>query len=215
MPRTQTWIPPTTDITLVFPKTDGKFYTDYYTPTLTGNRLSLEDTAQFMKKVDAIRFNPEDSRLEGQVVKYLVLCWFLEYAFAHLFSYLGILNEDQAKTYMWTAIVITFVMGACFNGHIDQKQKEAIQKMVDEQNETLKSKGLRWNLPSEFPAWIELCKDYKNQPANQELASSNSTKTSSQDLEKQAQSQQNLGKVSNVQSQNENYIPLYEEENDK
>ena len=209
MPKTQIWVPPTTDITIVFPKTGSRFYSEYYSPDLTDHRLSREDIAQFMQKIDNIRLNPEDSRRENRCTLYLLIAWLLEYVTKKLLCYLGILDEDQGQTYMWIAVIFSCMISCCFFGHIEENQKDAIRKMVGEENQILKNKGLRWNLPNEFPAWIELCKDYKNQnyinqPANQELRPS----SSDQDLEKQIQSQ-----TTKISSQ-DNFVPLSEDQDE-
>lgn len=46
--------------------------------------------------------------------------------------------------------------------HLKSETKARCQQIINKQNEILKSRGLRWSLPKEFPNWIELHKDYQN-----------------------------------------------------
>jgi len=45
------------------------------------------------------------------------------------------------------------------------KAKKSIQALIDRNRSVMEPLGLRWNLPTHFPYWIELCKDYQAQTA--------------------------------------------------
>lgn len=113
-------------------------------------------------------------------------------------------------------IAYTFLMlsgRSCIMIHLQSQAKAKCQQVIDKHNEILKSRGLRWSLPKEFPNWIELHKDYQNPKANhnqsQEAPDSQEPSVSqSQEIKlnvkPESKPQQNfLGR-----SNNEKYAPL-------
>jgi len=61
------------------------------------------------------------------------------------------------------SIIIAIRVGSGYEEKLRIEFAASFEEQINEFNEILRGRGLRWNLPSQFPNSIELCKDYNNQ----------------------------------------------------
>jgi len=45
-----------------------------------------------------------------------------------------------------------------------KKSRKKVQRLIEKRQSFFEARGLRWNLPTQFPSSIELWRDYKTQP---------------------------------------------------
>jgi len=152
---------PNKELSIVFPfdKTSKKFDSGFYSPTLTGGRVSLEEINQILSEIDAIR-----KSIASQAIAALI-CHFVSLSICSgLFVFTG--TPGMITFYIIGLVVaVLTIVGVLMwrilklKGELKTKCKE----VVDKHNQTFMLRGLRWHLPVNFPSWVELWKDYQSQ----------------------------------------------------
>lgn len=145
----------------------GRYSKDFYLPQMTDERISHEEMYQMISKINADlrrpfrRLNPMGFAFCGAFyVVFLIWLKIFEsipemWAFLFGFALFLILLVIPVGIFIW--------VDSRFQETFKVKYTADFQRYIRELNENLKSRGLRWSLPNEFPDSIELCKDYMNQ----------------------------------------------------
>lgn len=175
------WIPSTTSKTVVFPwnKDSNTFKTESYEPSMTNGQISHKRVDQFVHEMNA-EYKLYNKSLEDDNDKYNCLGYLL---FLILLVDFFILSTPSRNPGMFTngeIIILTwffffFVQRLCGENKPEATRlselKEKCQDIADKQNESLRSLDLKWHLPAEFPAWIELTQDKEKQNYDVEIPS--------------------------------------------
>jgi len=146
------------------------FEKDFYSPALTGNRVSSEEVNQFFSKIhSAIRKPfPENSKRPPPFLLGFALMFLVPFISWNLAGYFGTTLEKSILFFFIGAQ--PFFLYTMWPPSVNKSRQQPLdilfercQDIVDEQNEILRDRGLKWRLPAEFPYWIELTKDLKKQ----------------------------------------------------
>jgi len=161
------FIPPTTAYTIIFPfdANDKNFDSSFYSPDLTNGKLSQEEVYQTLKEVEAERADVRNKFVP--IARNLFILTQLCLLGMLLIAFLS--PEESVNV---TSYIILGLLGAFF-GAIGilvykfvmhkKEMKLKCRNVIDKHNQSFASKGLRWHIPSMFPKWIELWKDYQIQ----------------------------------------------------
>jgi len=202
-----------TGLTIVFPFEGHRFLKDFYSPGLTEKRVSHKEIQQVLSKMN-VEYRNYYEKIEDFISSSLLFIgiqlFSLWYACNH-FSTLFTLTEIILAGIFLNLINLQVFRTKLAN--MDIQLRKDCQKIIDEQNEALEGRNVRWNLPNEFPGWIELCKSNKapisDSQSSIELAS-NSTNSESVNQDLEEQSDRNYQK----KSENKKYAPLATDENE-
>ena len=169
----QSTIPISSDYTVVFPyiSSQGKFAREAYSPAMTGGRASSEEIDQVLKLFETVSrgMSTPDRFLESWCLHFL-----LPFAFMLLFQ----INDNfRYPQFVWSCFALYVIGGNIWMfsaaAKNNSKIKENMQTVLKLYQDTFEKKGLRWHIPANFPLWIALFKDYREQqhqisaPANQ------------------------------------------------
>ncbi len=159
-------IPESTPERLVFPLgPNDTFDTTSYNPGLTHGRAGVEEINQVRSELEA-DFHPFLKKLTCTKI-ILGICFLLIF-----FGMAGVgftmVNSNMNNP---APVFIAFIVGAvCMFGcrfiyksrveSLATECKTAAQKVLDKHNTSFTPRGLRWVLPTYFPLWVELHKDY-------------------------------------------------------
>ncbi len=166
------YIPPNTARTVVFPLNTGSktFYTNFYSPDLTRDQVSIEEVNQFFSKIHSAFHDPRPVNIWTSFGFTLLVSYLLPLAaFIILIpKNMDMMSGEGLFFYVTFVeyIIITLVWFESRRGYKPQPVDplfERCQDVVDEHNEILRGRGLRWRLPEQFPLWIELTKDEERQ----------------------------------------------------
>ena len=179
--KKQVWIPPTTSKTIIFPLSEptNTFETGSYDPSLINNQVSLEEINQFIPKINAEyelhkQNMKQASNKEGPFALLIIIFLCLD---LYLFLYSN--TDPQSIMSVSEAIILGTIVifwicmfCGCKLNDIDfvSQMKDRCQDLIDQQNETLRDRGLKWHLPEQFPVWIELTKQMDKQNSLLEIA---------------------------------------------
>ncbi len=164
-------IPPSSAYTLVFPSPnfDSKFDSSSYTPNLTDGKASTQEINQVLSYIETTikPFNEKIKRAGYILLAYVILS-FLPAAI--LFFAKG----DKSPPFIVSIIafcagaIIGLVLWIAYINKVDAKMLPKCKEVVERHNQDFFSRGLRWHLPTSFPRWVELWKDY-SQPQGQPI----------------------------------------------
>jgi len=167
-------IPPSTSETVTFPLNQ---YCDYfdtkpYDPKLMGDQISLDKINKFMSDIDKEyqRYKPLATSEKSKCVCFgytAIFIFILDFLMlVSPFSkeyFLSLFTNGETIILSWFLLFCLHMCGClcAFQSNTDllSELKDKCQDLVDKQNETLRSQGLKLHLPDEFPAWIELTRD--------------------------------------------------------
>jgi len=169
-------IPSTNSRTIIFPHScmDDGFESEYYSQTLTNGRATPEEIKKVLDDANKPRLTLKNK------FKFFTCGFFLIIAlsFASLVSLF--VWDNKNDMFIWyvsggiTALFTIMITGiyVLFKYHCRSsiKCKEAAKAIIDDYNETVyRKRALRWVVPQEFPAWIELWKDYDEEDGTQSI----------------------------------------------
>ncbi len=174
------WVPPTTAKTIVFPwdEESEAFYTTFYEPEMTNEKVSLQEINQFISdvNVELKLFKKKKGSKEGWFML-IFLTLLLD-----LFIYLGHFRDNSFDpftngetiilTWFLSYLINKFFCPHCFwqpDTDFESHMRQKFQDMLDKENEILRSRELKWHLPDKFPNWIELTKDMKKNNSDWEI----------------------------------------------
>ena len=157
-------IPPTTEFTIVFPsinfdsKLDSKFDSSFYSPNLTDGRASVQEIMQVLTNIESTikPFTSQIRRALYYLLFYIVFSFFVLLYF--IFTVSGILILATIA-YVVGIVASILILALCVS-RIEEKMILKCQEIIQRHNNNFVSRGLRWHLPTRFPRWIELRKDY-------------------------------------------------------
>ena len=158
-------VPPTTLTTIIFPfdHTEKSFDSGFYTPGLTDGRTSMEEITNILKEVATTR-NTISTKI-----------WPTSFCF--LITFLGSIAAFTCSMIAWSDVMVDFIALSIISflavliaifvlflvqiSKITNEVKAECKMVAEKHNQIFASRGLRWNIPRDFPTWIELCKDYR------------------------------------------------------
>jgi len=84
------------------------------------------------------------------------------------FFFLWLLNLVQLhfRPLLLVVLILIYVVWECIHQKEISNVKEICQQYLDHRNHALARSGLRWKIPEQFPRWIELHNDWRNDPRN-------------------------------------------------
>ena len=159
-----TKIPETSKETIIFPYSGWSktFKRSYYNPQQTDQRASEKLVSLILSEVEAIL----SSRLK--YVSYL-----MRFIFATFGCFVaGVLLLTGSKLYrvdlgILIEGVFVFIFAAIVASALElaqtKKATKSVCELFEKYNEKLIKIGLRWHVPEEFPMWIELHNDFRDQ----------------------------------------------------
>jgi len=162
-------IPPTTDMTIVFPynSLSKTFERGFYSPPLTEGRASNEDIGNMLRQFEQVI-------AEGRRGNGVMMCFFLLFFFGGFALTVYLCNtvfaSDSSSSFMFiiplTYMFLFAVMGILMakRGRASMRKTRATCQQIIDRNGQFSSAGLRWCLPMSFPTWVELWKDYRGMP---------------------------------------------------
>ncbi len=168
----QSPIPATTELIIIFPAQRFlfskiyRFTQDFYSPDMVDGRVSSKEMTSFLIQINEFLRRPIE---ESFKISYSLLLWLCFELFGLFYIYNHLPNLLTTLTIVIIAAisVILCIILYIIEFHNEEKKinmqiKNGCQEILDQHNRILRGRGLRWRLPEEFPDWIELCKDDKN-----------------------------------------------------
>jgi len=156
-------VPPS--ITFSLMKESLCYHQDFYSSDLTDNRASRDRINQCLSKIE---FELQSSYPKQRclqcclpVVYFVMLLLIVggRKTFDYVFGKISVI---EMGIILLLYLLLVYSCSRFANLYIKNKIKARCQLIVDEQNEILKARGLRWDLPREFPYLVDLYKDYKS-----------------------------------------------------
>jgi len=142
----------------------GRYSKDFYLPEMTGGRISYEEMCDFICEINADLRKPFSRTLPRwfffcPVFDVLIIALILINDYFPLSSFM---NFVFVVVFLVCSIIVAIKVGSRYEEKFRAEFTDDSQGLIDGLNETLKGKGLRWNLPAQFPYSIELCKEYNS-----------------------------------------------------
>lgn len=131
-------IPPSTSQTIIFPLNTStyKFETNHYNPMMSSGKVTTEEAAQFLERVQQPILEWRDKQ------------FFLKYPWAIIFLVILL------------PLLYLYLIYQCCTSCSKQKEWEGVleksRAIVREHSATFSARGLTWITPVAFPRWIEL-----------------------------------------------------------
>ena len=160
-----TSLPCTNEQTIIFPynKKTRIFDDSFYSTSLTDGRATIGEVNNFLNQVEIIIKQRKGSITSAAcLVVSLVLIMV-----SGLALYNGnFFNVEYDIAYIALAGYLCFILLNAevlriYNNYRRRKVRRYVHDLIARNSDIFESRGLRWNLPMSFPAWIELCKDYR------------------------------------------------------
>ena len=168
-------IPPTTDACIVFPfnEQNETFNRNFYSPILTEGRASREEINKILGQFET---TIQAGRTGYKILTCLFTIFFIGGFIFTAFLTFSIFSSDPSSKEIFYPPIIMFVLFTIFGCILSMRGKAvgeearmACQQIING-NHQFNAVGLRWNLPMNFPAWVELWRDYRSAPGrNQNL----------------------------------------------
>ena len=168
--------PLSTSKTLVFPfdKEENTFSSE---PDLTDFDISFEEINQFIYQIDTEYENHKQSEEKDNsdsicifffnIASFYLTSFCLPRFFPNYKSHYS-LQKGSVELELTFPLIFTFSLMKVWmwlwpswkaETYSFDEMRGQCQGIVDEHNMILRSRGLKWNIPLEFPGWIELTKD--------------------------------------------------------
>jgi len=166
-------IPPTTSHTLIFPlnSRSNQFDPGNYAPSLTDNRATYHEIQQVLKSLNHSR-QPIFKKEIKVVLIYLVLVFSFTILFfiinAFLIPYSSILLFGVILLFL-AFYIISVIFMTKYAQDLKNEAIELAKQVIAESSEKFGEKGLRWNIPKDYPRWVELCNDFKGRQGDQPI----------------------------------------------
>lgn len=160
-----------TDSTIIFRYENSlkSFDTRAYSPVLTDGRLGLNEVQQTLQDVKELQ-QPYTQRIIKGLWFYLLFNLICISAYVYVIvdsTEYGDSDDVISAIIIYSVLVsvsvITFIV---YVVRLRRKCLKIVQVVLDNYNQYLVGRGLRWNLPKQFPRWIELKKEYHVQDGN-------------------------------------------------
>jgi len=164
-------VPPTTDTCIVFPSHEPNetFDRNFYSPLLTERRASVEDINNMPTQFEAII---REARTENRICSGLSFLFTIGgFAVTALLMF-SIFSSDPSSSKMFVAPIVLMLLVAVFAILVTKCGKATVEnarincQQIINRNNQFKAVGLRWNLPMNFPHWVELWRDYRGAPGH-------------------------------------------------
>jgi len=145
----------------------GRYSKDFYLPEMTEGRISHEEMHEFISQINADLRRPF-ARLNPGWFVFFLICDTWIFALVMINDHLlelssPFMNFVIVIILLVLSIIIATRVGSGYEEKLRVEFAASFEEQINEFNEILRSQGLRWKLPSQFPASIELCKDYNSQ----------------------------------------------------
>ncbi len=159
----QTITPISSDYTVIIPyiSSQEKFDREAYSSAMTGGRASAEEIDQVLRLIEAASHGMSTPE---KLFKTWCFRFLLPFIFLLIFQINGNLRYPQCFWGNFLAYVIIgniwlFIMTTKNNS----KVKENVKSVLKLYQDAFEKKGLRWHVPVNFPLYVELFKDYREQ----------------------------------------------------
>ncbi len=171
-----TWLPPSTNRTVLFPlnKDSDTFSSDFAEPHLASYQISHQEVTQFISQIETEYKLQKQSKKKDEregtyifcfnffclVLSSLILSRFIKdkkYP-DQLISSEGFLVSFFLTLYLFPIWMWLWPSWKCDTYRFDEMRGKC-QEILDEHNKILRSRGLKWVIPSYSLNWIELTKD--------------------------------------------------------
>jgi hypothetical protein len=156
-------VPKTSPSVIIIPYEElgNKFDTSAYSPALTDGRASLEEINQVLNDLEATRA-PFTSKILGNICYYILSTFLMIGAIALCAAFVkkhgkGMLVLIICSVVMYIAVIIVLTKRS---KRLNAQLIAECKAVADRHNSSFASRGLRWYVPSHFPRWVELWKDY-------------------------------------------------------
>ncbi len=155
--------PPTTTNTLIFPIAGNKFDSSFYFPSLTDGRVSSEEINLLLTELVATGA-PTAVQLKKIENWFKTALFFFFLFFILSIALLALYNPclipfDIVGFFIIAACIVE--LGVMKFRRVRGKLRAKCEAIVQQHNQNLAPRGLRWHLPILFPSWVELWKDYQ------------------------------------------------------
>ena len=127
-----------------------------YFPSLTDHRLNAYEVNTFLQKVEK-KYSSRSTTLKTGCSFGLGSVFFVLFANAY---YDEILSTRWMGAFCLQVVLPVSILAGCYVFAKLRENQNEIQGIIDEENEGIIEKGLRWYLPKNSET-IELCTDYK------------------------------------------------------
>jgi len=161
-------IPPTTHYTIVFPFNNfsKSFDGGFYSPVLTDGRAHPDEVNRVLRDIETTQ-KPFASKMLKAFCCYFVTLMLLVFGFIPFMIFFVPRNPTLIPVGIigfMALIITTIVIFIKSVKRTNENSRNACLAVVERANQEFSTRGLRWHLPTHFPRWIELWKDYVGQP---------------------------------------------------
>ncbi len=160
----QSTIPTTSDYTVIIPyiSSQSKFDREAYSPAMTGGRASSEEIDQVLKLIETVS---SGIVTPDQFLKSWCLRFVLPFILMVCFQLTGCFWYNLQ--FFWGCFTIYVIGGNIWmclvTSKNNAKTKENVQSVLKLYQDAFQRKGLRWHIPVNFPLYVELFKEYREQ----------------------------------------------------
>ena len=179
------WVPPTSSKTVVFPLNEqyNTYYTEFYESSMTNNQVSLQQINNFISDINA-EYKLYKKKVDkqywkasffGMLLSLALLLDIMMLVAPSSDDFLGLFTNGEVVILSWFLLfsihkLYGYLCDCKLGTDVLSELKDKCQDLLDEQNEILRSRNLKWLPPVEFPTWIELTKDMKKPNKNLKVA---------------------------------------------
>jgi len=158
-------VPPTTELTVVFPLKSGKFDTSNYFQVQTDDKATPDEVNLVLKEIN-------EARLPAQRKYDITLCFFILFIIALFAGFIIAIILIIPKNPIFVPVIficeaLLVIVGLFFFimtlNSLRKKQQTLVQEVVERHNQAFATRGLKWKVPFHFPRWMELSNEYKLQ----------------------------------------------------
>ncbi len=158
-------IPATTSHTLIFPlnSKSNQFDPGNYSPQLTDNLASYQEIQQVLISLNNSRKPIFQKEIKSVLLYVLGIFFFTALCFiANLFllPYSSTLLFGIILLFLGIYTILVFFFTKYTQSLKEETIRLANQVLEDYSDEFMKRR-LRWNIPKEYPKWVELCNDFR------------------------------------------------------
>jgi len=166
----QPTIPTSSDYTVIIPfnSSQGKFDREAYSPAMTGGRASAEEIDQVLKLIETVA---SGISTPDQFLKSWCLRFVLPFILMVCFQLNGSFWYSPRIFWVWfTVYVIGGNIWMCLvTAKNNSKTKENVKSVLKLYQDAFQKKGLRWYVPVNFPLYVELFKEYREQQVHHQV----------------------------------------------
>jgi len=161
-----TTIPHTNAQRVIIPmgKNDGEFDASSYTPNQTGERVQIHEITPILNEIETVC-----KKYLKEINNIIHIGFFILVACVGSIAALWVATDSSVASLFTISFII--LCGIVFYGlyalksikKFVQDNREETETVLMKYKSSFESKGLRWQLPPEYPKWIELWNDWNKE----------------------------------------------------